>query len=574
MTNAVNVLLIEDNPGDACFVTHMLADAGTDGFSVEHVDRLAQALEVLARKTYDVLLVDLGLPDAEGIDVIRQLQVVVPKTPMVVLTGSDDQQAALKIVQAGAQDLLIKGQGGGDLLARALRYAIERKRAEEHLAYLAKYDHLTGLPNRALFRDRLERSISRSQRRGNGLVLALMFLDLDHFKDVNDTLGHDAGDELLREVADRLGACVRESDTVARIGGDEFTVILEDVPNEHVAAVVAQKILDAMAAPFIIQGREVVTTPSIGIATYPQSAPDAATLVKCADRAMYRAKRSGRGRYQFYVAEDPLGQRLRMLYDLRRALEEERLKALYEPLWALQADIMTGAVSILHWGDEHGAPLYERAMPALVGDADLATSLLFWRLQQLGQLRAAWSAANLRMPLFTLPLEANLLRRPHVVREIGAMLERVGVEPPYVEFELGQDILAGHMSHVQSQLNELRGMGCRLAVREFGTEAVVLDNLATLPIDQMRLAPQLVADAVSVARRRSLLGSLVALAHGLDIHIGATGVDTPEQLAMARDCGIDYICGKVVAEALTPAQLLELVKSGPTMTMQAASRMQ
>ncbi|MGH7207548.1 MAG: diguanylate cyclase domain-containing protein, partial [Nitrospiraceae bacterium] len=210
----IKILLVEDNPADARLTREMLAEQ-SDRFDLVHVDRLSEALRRLRRETFHLVLLDLSLSDAHGLDTLRQFQAKSPGLPILVLSGLNDEGLALQAVQNGAQDYLVKGQANGDLLARAIRYAIERKRAEERLTYLAQYDHLTGLANRTLLRDRLVLALARSKRKDQ--PIGLMFLDLDRFKAINDTLGHDIGDQLLKAVADRLKSCVRQVDTVARM---------------------------------------------------------------------------------------------------------------------------------------------------------------------------------------------------------------------------------------------------------------------------------------------------------------------------------------------------------------------
>jgi diguanylate cyclase (GGDEF)-like protein len=254
----IKVLLVEDNDVDARLTQDLLAEWSVEEFHVVHVITLAEGLARLTGERFDAVLLDLSLPDAFGLPTVRQVHATSPSTPVVVLSGVSDQSLALQAVQQGAQDYLVKGQGHPELLARAVRYAIERKRTEERLTYLAQYDHLTGLVNRTLFRDRLCQGMARSKRLQQSL--GLMLLDLDRFKMVNDTMGHDIGDELLKSVADRLKCCVREVDTVARMGGDEFTIILEGVAAEENVTVVAKRIVEAIAASFEIKMIKRLTT--------------------------------------------------------------------------------------------------------------------------------------------------------------------------------------------------------------------------------------------------------------------------------------------------------------------------
>lgn len=287
----IKVLLVEDNDIDADLTQDLLSEWSMEEFQIIRARTLAEGSSFLSRDRFDAVLLDLSLPDAFGLPTVRQVHAMNPTVPVVVLSGVADQGLALQAVQQGAQDYLVKGQGHPEVLARSIRYAIERKRAEEHLMYLAQYDHLTGLVNRSLFRDRLIQAMARSKRMNQ--QIGLMLLDLDRFKTVNDTFGHDMGDELLKAVAERLKVCVREVDTVARMGGDEFTIILEGVSSEQNILVVAKRITESIATPFELKGHQISIGISIGVTIYPHDDHPVDELLKHADMAMYRAKQQG-----------------------------------------------------------------------------------------------------------------------------------------------------------------------------------------------------------------------------------------------------------------------------------------
>ena len=294
----IKVLLIEDNPGDVRLIREILAEVRGARFDLECADRLSAGLERLAAGGIDVILLDLGLPDSQGFDTFSKVYAQSPQAPILLLTGLDDEALAVQAVQQGAQDYLVKGQVDGNLLVRAMRYAIERKRAEEIIRQLAYHDSLTGLPNRRLFNERLNLEMAHARR--NQHKLTVMLLDLDNFKEVNDTLGHSIGDLLLQAVGERLRSLLRESDTVARMGGDEFMLILPEIAGGEDADKVAVKILEAFRKPFVFDGHETRITTSVGIALYPDDGEDGDTLMKNADIAMYRAKDRGRDDYQWF----------------------------------------------------------------------------------------------------------------------------------------------------------------------------------------------------------------------------------------------------------------------------------
>ncbi len=306
----VRVLLIEDNPDSILLIQEMLVDDNHGDFVLTSAEQLSTGLKCLGEKegVIDVILLDMSLPDSHGIDTLIKVQNLTSEVPIVVLSNHVDEMFAIKAVQQGAQDYLIKGGINGNLLVRSIRYAIERHRmrkeleqTQARLQHLAHHDNLTGLPNRHLFYDYLYKSMARAYRHGK--ILAVLFVDLDKFKHVNDTMGHAEGDLLLISAAKRMEGCVRESDIVARIGGDEFIIMLDSVKSAHAAAQVAHKIQEAMSKVFKSEDCEHFVTTSIGISLYPLDSSDVETLIKNADSAMYNAKGCGRNNYKFFLSD-------------------------------------------------------------------------------------------------------------------------------------------------------------------------------------------------------------------------------------------------------------------------------
>lgn len=299
----MQILLIEDNPGDVRLIQEMINDVPDAPFDLIHANDLAEGLEQLEQNDIGLILLDLTLPDSKGLETIDHACARAPGLPIVVLTGLEDENLAVQAMQHGAQDYLVKGRSDSHQFARSLRYSMERKRAIEQLRYQATHDRVTGLPNRFLFEDRLEQALNRGQRRRHDPSekwgVAVFVLDLDRFKQVNDTLGHATGDLLLHAVADRILTCIRKNDTLARLGGDEFTLVLTDIEGKPDCSMVAQKISKEVSAPFLLEGGEFTTSASIGISLFPGDGDMAHVLLKRADIAMYQAKQDGSG-YRFY----------------------------------------------------------------------------------------------------------------------------------------------------------------------------------------------------------------------------------------------------------------------------------
>jgi diguanylate cyclase (GGDEF)-like protein len=288
----VSLLLVEDSGTDALMIEHMLDESSDEEFGLVHVGAVADARRALNELEPDCVLLDLGLPDVNGLEGLMDLRVAAPGVPIVILSGRADEGLAVEAVRAGAQDYLIKGRVDADVLTRSIHHSIERKRIESKLSHLALRDSLTGLPNRSVFIDHLRHALARLERHGSSV--AVLFLDLDHFKPINDSLGHEAGDRLLVELAARLMEVMRPSDTVARYGGDEFIVLCEDIEDERDAYGIADRITVVVTDPFHVADTEVSVAPSIGLSmtSQPQKSPE--ELIREADEAMYGAKRRGR----------------------------------------------------------------------------------------------------------------------------------------------------------------------------------------------------------------------------------------------------------------------------------------
>ncbi len=297
--NTIDVLLVEDNPGDARLLRENLADVAAARYDLTCVRNLTGAISSLSEKDFDIVMLDLSLPDSQGFNTFHSIRMHAPHVPIILLTSLHDEELAVRTLQNGAQDYLIKGQVDGRLISRSIRFAIERHQARAREHRMAYFDSLTDLPNRRLFHDRLNQALAHAHRYEE--KMALMFVDLDGFKLVNDSMGHNTGDLLLKTVAARLQECLRKSDTVSRIGGDEFTCILPHIKRSGDVYIVAQKIIKALNRPFHITGREVYISGSIGASLYPDDAADFEELIKNADSAMYKAKACGKNNLQFFA---------------------------------------------------------------------------------------------------------------------------------------------------------------------------------------------------------------------------------------------------------------------------------
>ena len=553
MSGISTALLIEDNPGDARLLKELLAEEPAAPFRLICVDRLQRGLELLSTEKIDVLLLDLSLPDSHGLETFAKAYAHAPKVPIIVLTGNDDHALALLAVKAGAQDFLFKGKLDRELLIRSMQYSIERKRYQEQLEHQANYDVLTGLPNRNLLQDRLKRAVF-AQR--NARPIAVVFIDLDHFKFINDSLGHTQGDKLLAIIAERLASIVREGDTVARLGGDEFVLVLNDQNKEDVIFRAMQRVLNKVSEPMTIDGQELYITCSAGVSLYPADAPDVETLLKNADVAMYRAKEHGRNNFQFYTPEmnDLANERLALEHSLRRALERNELLLHYQPKVNLETGMIVGAEALLRWQHpEWGLIAPERFIP-IAEETGLIVQIGAWVIRTACNQARLWQDAGLPPVIMSVNLSARQFRQESFVKVVTQILHETGLKPEQLEMELTESMLMHNANAAISILGGLKSLGVRLSLDDFGTGYSSLSYLSRLPIDTLKIDRSFVQHIgdQDECDNGILAQAIISLGHSLNLTVIAEGVETGEQLKFLKAHQCDevqgfYFCKPTVA---------------------------
>lgn len=413
----------------------------------------------------------------------------------------------------------------------------ERKHAESHAQHLADHDPLTGLPNRRLLEDRLTQALALSQR--NRKLLAAMFVDLDRFKAINDSLGHAVGDALLKEVARRLVKQLRVGDTVCRIGGDEFVVVLPEIKRGADAANVAQKILETLSQPLTVDGREIHITPSIGISVFPDDGRDAGALIRNADAAMYHAKETGRANYQFFTERMNLAasRRLAMEKELRRALDEGELRLQYRPVTELATGIVAAHEALLCWQHpERGlVPLGEFAQ--LAEDTGLALGIGEWMLRE----ACAWAARADSQARIGVDLAPRQLSDPQLAERVSRALKEAGLAPQRLELELSESALAQQPDAAQAALRRLKGIGVGIAIDHFGAGCSNVANLKRLPLDALKIDRALVAAASDDPESRVIVAAIAGLARSLGLKVIALGAESEAQKRFLQGCGCDFV---------------------------------
>lgn len=808
----LTVLVVEDNPGDARLVELYLHEDPANPFKVVKAGRLSEALTVLGEQAIDVVLLDLSLPDSFGMDTLARLRAASPSVPVVVLTGTSDEGIALEALRQGAQDYLVKGQGDGELVRRAIRYAIgrsaadaalrlsearfralfdnagtgvilsdaagnyihcnpafctmvgysdaelqsmtyldithpddidshrqlrddmiagrldsyevtkryirrdgatlwvrltitamregpdnqlrftvavvedvtEKKRLEDHmrlaatvfeatgeglfvtddkrriihvnpafteltgysaeevlgrtpkflasgrhppefydhifkaltetgkwqgeiwnrrktgemfaewlnisvvrndrgeisnyvavfsditsrkqdeerLSYQANHDPLTRLPNRTLFQERLSRALTRAHR--NQSIVALLFIDLDFFKQVNDTLGHLAGDILLQQVAERLSSCVRQGDTVARLAGDEFTVILEDITEPRDGAVVAHKILSLLAEPFDLQGHEARISSSIGVALYPSDGGDAQTLIKLADAAMYRAKHQGRNACRFHSesVNAQAFERLALESALRHAVERREFLLHYQPIFDTHTGKVAALEALLRWRHPDFGLIMPNQFLPLAEETGLILPIGRMVLDEACRQVKEWLESGFGGLRVGVNLSSRQLRAPELIEDIAAALETSGLPPAALELDVPENAIIDKGQDVDAIFTQFKTLGVRMAIDGFGSGYSSFAFLRKLPSNTLKIDQGFVRDATAGAEESEIVTAIVAVARGLHLSVVAPGIETEEQLSHLAKYDCDMVQGFLFAHPMPAQELTEYLRQG------------
>jgi diguanylate cyclase (GGDEF)-like protein/PAS domain S-box-containing protein len=439
-----------------------------------------------------------------------------------------------------------------------VRDITERTYAEEQIKHLAYHDALTGLPNRLLFKDRLTVALSHAQR--DGARLAVLFLDLDRFKVINDSLGHNVGDQLLQAVATRIASCVRESDTVARLGGDEFTLLLP-IGHSEDAAVVAQKILEAIRYPFHIEGREFFTTTSIGISIYPEDGTDAATLIKNADTAMYQAKEQGRDNYQLFNAfvNAKALQRIALEHGLRRALVNDELEVHYQPIFDFRSGRISGMEALLRWNHPEMGRIAPNTFIPIAEATGMMVPIGLWCLRTACLQAKSWQDSGFKNLSLAVNLSVTQLQQADLVERIRDILVETGMPSHLLELEITESSAMASPDLIARTLHELKGIGVRISLDDFGTGHSALSYLKSFPIDTLKIDRSFVRDINEDPDTAAIVTAIIAMAHSLRLKVIAEGVELTEQAAFLKRYSCDQMQGYLITPPVPAREFIDLV---------------
>ena len=687
------VLLIEDNAGDARLMREMFKEHGAGGNVLTRVSSMREAETFLAGSSVDAILLDLGLADAQRLVAVRRTHAAAPRTPLVVLTGLDDETLAAQALQEGAEDYLIKGQIETRSLMRSLRYAIERKSMAEALVvekeraivtlncigdavastdtrgyvtflnvaaevlscwpigdavgrplseifnildmgdsrrplhangldtiglgtvrfpstcmlvrrddteipvdgtiapifdrqgqavgtvvalrdatenremtreivYAAQHDFLTGLPNRVLLHKRIGEAIVHAAR--GGLQVAVLFLDLDGFKHINDSLGHAIGDKLLQSVAKRLALCVRGSDVVSRQGGDEFIILIPDMKQPADARMMARRLMDAVSMVHYVDAHELQISVSIGVSLYPEDALDAENMIKNADTAMYQAKEQGRRNCQFFKSSMRVRAVARQTIEegLRRGLERQEFALHYQPKIDLRSGRIVGAEALIRWQHPASGLVSPAEFIPIAEASGLILPIGSWVMREACRQVVAWKEAGLPETKIAVNVSALEFRADRFLDGVFKILSDTGLDPCSLELELTESVLMQYVDDVAPVLKRLRRNGIRVSIDDFGTGYSSLSYLHRFPVDGLKIDQSFVRQIGPSGEVSHIVSAVLSMARNLNLRVVAEGVENAEELAFLSEQDCDEAQGYYFSRPLPAEDFAALLTTG------------
>jgi diguanylate cyclase (GGDEF)-like protein len=553
------VLLVEHDPRTAMMLGEMLRAAWTRGLVVSHAEQLADATQELLDHGATCVLLDLPR-EPPAVEAVTQLAAASPDTPIIVLSDSAGEELGVAAVRAGAQDYLLKSELNASVLGRSMRFAIERKRAETALTIQALHDPLTALPNRALFVDRVRVALDRSRRTGS--AVAVLFLDVDGFKEINDSLGHSAGDRLLTILADRFRGLLRPMDTVARFGGDEFTFLFAGLDAETEAALVAQRISRSAGLPLRLADVQRSVSVSIGVAIVTDPEMPIDDLIQHADTAMYRAKERGGARFEIFDAVTGLASpRAELETALGHAVARSELRVHYQPRVSLNAETgLVGFEALVRWEHPELGLMGPVDFIPIAEETGLIVPIGDWVLEQALHQVGRWRQSRPGVTI-SVNLSGRQLIDPGFVRRLRTAMSEGGHEPSVLCLEVSEHALAVAPELATRALAALNEMGVKLAIDDFGTSDSTARALSELPMDILKIDRTLVSRLGDGNGALADVGAAVKFGHTLGLSVVAEGVETDAQLAQLRDLGCDGAQGYLFSQPMPEEGVFSMLGS-------------
>ncbi len=528
----MNVLVVDDDKLDRIAIRRTLAKSNLQ-VAITEALTVDEGLDIYAKNDFDVVLLDYRMPQRDGIEMIVEIRNE-PKdtsTAIVMMSSSEDEELAMKCIEAGAQDFLVKSELTENRLRRAIQHATTRFELEKKLYHtyqkvkiLAETDALTGLPNRYFFDETLKQSLTNNRRKKH--KLALLLLDLDNFKVVNDTFGHDIGDQLLKKTVDKIKNCLRGNEIFARLGGDEFAITLSNLESSNHANLVARRIIESMQSPIEIENTSINATVSIGVALHPDNGDSSESLFKYADIAMYRAKKIGRNQVCFFEEEmqNKFLNRVKLESELKSALAKEQFKLFFQPVVNPASGEVKGFEALLRWkiNDEIRAP---NKFINIAEETQQITPIGLWVAKESIKSLAEWnkqSKKQFRMAINVSPIQ---LHDEFFLEKLQQYLCQYKVAPHLLDIELTETVLFEDTNKIKTIISKLHSMGCHIALDDFGTGFSSLSHLKNYPITTLKIDKSLMPKNKLDSKNIMLVEGVVSMAKVLQLNLVAEGVE-------------------------------------------------
>lgn len=521
-----------------------------DEFETIDASNGSEAIDLCRRRIPDIILMDAIMPDTDGFTACKAIRDLphCENIPILIITSLEDEDNIAEAFASGATDYITKPLNFTVLKERVSRL-IKANKAGKKIKQMAYHDSLTGLPNRARLMQELRVILDRSDL--NKKRTAILFIDLDNFKNINDSLGHNVGDLLLKVVADRLRNCVRETDFIARLGGDEFTVILENIKNKDAIANVAQTICNSLNEPFVFLEKTMFTSASIGVAIYPEDANDINSLLKHADLAMFKAK-DNKNHYVFYQTgmADEANKRLEVEHDLRHAIKNDQLVLYYQPQYDVVKQTIVAAETLVRWEHPERGLLQPDEFIGIAEQSDLITDLTKWVITDAIKRLDAWSKESLKINISINLSGRDIETTGQLVTFMGQLLEQYQIDPSLLEFEITESILMADPEQSRQELLHLKAMGFTIAIDDFGTGYSSLNYLKNLPVDKLKIDRVFIQEIDQNSEDRAIVKGIIALADSLNMKTIAEGVETESQRDIIATLGCSVIQGYLISRPL------------------------
>lgn len=559
--NSVNVLLIEDNENDAYLLKLKLGETAQEKFVIEHAASMEQAMRIYDSAKFDIFLLDMGLPGISGLDALDRILQDTTNTPVVIITGTKDDELANNAIKRGAQDYLIKGEHGTEILQRTIRYAIERKQFESKVIELKYYDRVTGLINTEMFSKSLRDQIQHIMHEEDDL--AVLLIGINGMDEINNFLGVEVRDKLLKEIGQRLKKYHDVKNSVARHTRNEFLMLLN---GERAAADNFHRTMRHIARiinePLAVDGNNIQLSCNIGIVSFPTCGRDEKTLIKNADVALLHARESGLNQYQFFASEltEGIAERINISKGLEDALQKNILIPYYQPIIDIKSNRICGVEALLRWPHPEKGFIRPDIFIPVAERSDLIFSVSDYVLQKVCDDYKNWTGVIKQPFSVAVNISAKELHRDDLPDRLRVVLNKNNMSPKHIALEVTETMLMSDPAKTNLLLEKCRKMGCTVSIDDFGTGYSSLSYLSKLPVNTLKIDRSFVNNLLTDGRSRIITTATINLAHNLGMSVVAEGVETSEQLAMLKELGCDKVQGYFFAKPMPADELMNWIR--------------